>query len=118
MQRMVAIALALGLTAALLIAAVAVSANFGAGSSISAAKTSPIVAQQAASGKPIVQTQHVIVHRHQPGRVTPGGHVTVVRPAPMAPSAPVPTQPAPTSSNGSSTSGGFTSGTGGYEQDD
>jgi len=118
MQRMSAIVLALGLTAALLIAAVAVSTNSGAGSSVSAVKTSPVVAQQASSGKSIVQTRHITVHRRRPGEVIPGGHITVVQPAPVAPSAPPPTQPAPTSNNGASTSGGFTSGTGGYEQDD
>jgi len=123
MQRMSAIALALGLTAALLIAAVAVSTNFGAGSSVSAVKTSPIVAQQAAPGKASAEIQHVTVHRHRPGRAIPGGHITVVRPAPVAPSAPAPAPPAPVSGNrasnlGGFTSGGFNSGGGYYEQDD
>jgi hypothetical protein len=108
----------LGLTAALLIAAVAVSTNFGAGSSGSAVKTSPIVAQQAAPGKASAETQHVTVHRHRPGRAIPGSHITVVRPAPVAPSAPAPASGNRASNVGGFNSGGFNSGGGYYEQDD
>ena len=96
MTRKSAIAVAAGVVLAILVAAVAISMNYGIGLQTPTSATSAVkaaVQPPAPAAKdlnPIVTTRHITIHRTKPGRVIPGGIVTVAQPAPVAPSRPAP----------------------------
>ena len=97
MTKKSAIAVALGIVSAVLVAAIAISMNYGIGPK-ALAPSSPtvvnVVTQQPQIGpnatKPIVTTRHVTIHRTKPGRVIPAPTITVAQPAPVAPAPPAP----------------------------
>lgn len=100
MTKKSAFVLALGMMAAILSAAVAMSLNFGIGDT---AQSAPLVQTHAKKAehhrKPIVKTRHITIKREK--KAPSGGQITVVRSAPSGGS--------PSTQSGSSSSGGYES---------